>query len=39
MKKLMLIVVLSALAGCNAVAGAGQDVSAGAHTVQGWLGG
>lgn len=39
MKKLILIgAVLTALAGCNTVAGVGDDVSGGARTVQGWLG-
>ncbi|VDC31918.1 lipoprotein [Pseudogemmobacter humi] len=39
MKKLILIgVILAALAGCNTVAGVGDDVSGGARTVQGWLG-
>lgn len=39
MKKLMIIMALTLLAGCNTVAGVGQDVSSGAHTVQGWFGG
>ncbi|MCT8328845.1 entericidin EcnA/B family protein [Albidovulum sediminis] len=37
MKKLILLAFVAALAGCNAVAGAGEDVSAGARTVQGWF--
>ncbi len=38
MKKLVLLgVVLAALAGCNTVAGVGDDVSGGARTVQGWF--
>ncbi len=37
MKKLILIAVLAALAACNTVAGAGDDVSAGARKVQSWL--
>ncbi|MDX5349096.1 entericidin EcnA/B family protein [Tabrizicola soli] len=34
MRKLALIATLLALAGCNTVAGVGEDVSAGARTVQ-----
>lgn len=34
MKKLALLAVLVALAGCNTIAGVGEDVSAGARTVQ-----
>ena len=34
MKKLALLIVLAALAGCNTIAGVGEDVSAGARTVQ-----
>ena len=37
MKKLILIAVVSALAACNTVAGVGDDVSAGARTVQNWF--
>ncbi len=38
MRKLALLgAVLAALAGCNTVAGVGEDVSGGARTVQGWL--
>ncbi|PCD76842.1 entericidin EcnA/B family protein [Pseudothioclava arenosa] len=38
MKKLVLLVAIAAaLAGCNTVAGVGDDVSAGARTVQSWL--
>lgn len=34
MKKLILMTaLLAALAGCNTIAGVGEDVSAGAHTV------
>lgn len=29
--------ILLALAGCNTVAGVGDDVSGGARTVQGWF--
>ncbi|NBZ86113.1 entericidin [Stagnihabitans tardus] len=39
MKKLMILAVLTALAGCNTVSGVGQDISAGANTVSGWMGG
>lgn len=39
MKKFFLIsAVLVALAGCNTVAGMGDDVSGSARRVQGWLG-
>ncbi|MFP5480643.1 MAG: entericidin [Alphaproteobacteria bacterium] len=34
MRKLALIATLMALTGCNTVAGVGEDVSAGARTVQ-----
>lgn len=37
MKKIVLVVMLAALAGCNTVAGVGDDVSGGARTVQGWM--
>ena len=38
MKKLILLAALAAaLAGCNTVAGVGDDVSSGALTVQGWF--
>lgn len=37
MKKIALILILSALAGCNTIAGVGDDVSGGARTVQGWF--
>jgi len=38
MKKLILLVAFSAvLAGCNTVAGVGEDVSDGAHKVQSWF--
>jgi predicted small secreted protein len=33
MKKLALLAVLAVLAGCNTIAGVGQDISAGANTV------
>jgi predicted small secreted protein len=39
MKKLMVLAVLAALAGCNTVAGMGQDISAGANKVSSMLGG
>ncbi|MCA0272470.1 MAG: entericidin [Proteobacteria bacterium] len=37
MRTIALIVILSALAGCNTIAGVGDDVSGGARTVQGWM--
>jgi predicted small secreted protein len=37
MKKIALILILTALAGCNTIAGVGDDVSGGARTVQGWM--
>lgn len=37
MKKLILIAALTTLAACNTVAGVGDDVSAGARTVQSWF--
>ena len=37
MKRLVLVVMLAALAGCNTVAGVGDDVSSGARTVQSWF--
>ena len=40
MKKVMaMMAVVAALAGCNTVAGMGQDISGGANRVAGWLGG
>jgi predicted small secreted protein len=33
----VLSVLVLALAGCNTVAGVGEDVAGGARTVQGWL--
>lgn len=39
MRKLMVLAVLAALAGCNTVSGIGQDISTGSDTVAGWLGG
>ncbi len=38
MKPLALLALLSLLAACNTVAGAGEDVSNGARTVHGWFG-
>jgi predicted small secreted protein len=35
MRKLVLIAILFCLAACNTIAGAGEDVSAGARKVQG----
>ncbi|PKP73778.1 MAG: entericidin EcnA/B family protein [Alphaproteobacteria bacterium HGW-Alphaproteobacteria-6] len=37
MKRLILVGLIAALAGCNTVAGVGDDVSAGARTVQSWF--
>lgn len=37
MRKLMMMVVLVALAGCATVDGMGRDVSAGAQRVGGWF--
>lgn len=37
MKKLILLACLCGLAGCNTVAGVGEDVSGGARTVQSWF--
>lgn len=37
MKKLILVALLAGLAGCNTVAGIGDDVSGGARTVQSWF--
>ncbi|MFZ5708200.1 MAG: hypothetical protein ACOY4T_00730 [Pseudomonadota bacterium] len=34
---LSLILVTGALAGCNTVAGLGEDVAGGARTVQSWF--
>ncbi|MBP6736044.1 MAG: entericidin EcnA/B family protein [Rhodobacteraceae bacterium] len=36
MKKLALVALIS-LSACNTIAGAGEDVSGGARTVQGWF--
>ena len=38
-KILMMVAVMATLAGCNTVAGVGQDISGGANRVAGWLGG
>ncbi|QPZ91241.1 lipoprotein [Thioclava electrotropha] len=38
MKRLILLAaVAAALAGCNTVAGVGDDISGGARSVQGWF--
>ncbi|WP_284323330.1 entericidin EcnA/B family protein [Cypionkella aquatica] len=37
MRKLVMMVVLSVLAGCATVDGVGRDMSAGAQTVGGWF--
>lgn len=39
MKKLIVMALFGLLAGCNTVSGVGQDISAGANTVSGWMGG
>ncbi|MBI1172294.1 entericidin [bacterium] len=39
MKKLMILALLASLAGCNTVAGVGDDISTSAHRVGSWLGG
>ena len=39
MKILAALALIVGLAACNTVAGVGEDVSGGARTVQGWLGG
>lgn len=37
MKKLIVIAMLMSVAGCNTVAGMGDDVAGGARTVQSWF--
>ena len=37
MIKLALLAAALMLAGCNTIAGVGEDVSGGARTVQGWF--
>lgn len=37
MMKTVTLIALLALAGCNTVAGAGEDVTAGAHRVGSWF--
>ncbi|MBC7479982.1 MAG: entericidin [Pseudorhodobacter sp.] len=40
MKKLVLwVAVMAALTGCNTIAGVGEDISASANRVAGWMGG
>ena len=39
MRMLVTASLVGSLAGCNTVAGVGEDVSGGARTVQGWFGG
>ena len=36
---LIVVAVMAALAGCNTIAGVGQDISGGANRVAGWMGG
>ena len=38
-KTIMVVAILAVLAGCNTVAGVGQDISGGANRVAGWMGG
>ena len=35
----LLLLVTLGLTACNTIAGVGEDVSGGARTVQGWIGG
>lgn len=35
--KTLALIALMTLAACNTIAGAGEDVSGGARTVQGWF--
>lgn len=37
MRKIVALLGLIALVGCNTVAGVGEDVAGGARTVQGWF--
>jgi predicted small secreted protein len=37
MRKLILVVLLTALAGCGTVDGIGRDISGGAQRVGGWF--
>lgn len=37
MKRLFLVAMIAVLAGCNTVAGVGEDVSSGARSVQSWF--
>lgn len=39
MMRIAAVLLLVSLAACNTVAGVGEDVSGGARTVQGWIGG
>ncbi|MCW1919369.1 entericidin [Rhodobacter sp. KR11] len=39
MKKLILVAILAALAGCNTISGVGMDISGSANRVGGWMGG
>ena len=36
---LIVVAVMATLAGCNTIAGVGQDISGGANRVAGWMGG
>lgn len=37
MRAILMIVLIAGLASCGTVDGIGQDISAGARTVQGWF--
>ncbi|MDP4893690.1 entericidin [Cypionkella sp.] len=37
MRKIILLAVFTALAGCNTISGMGQDISGGANRVGGWF--
>ena len=37
MRKIILLAVFTALAGCNTISGIGQDISGGAERVGGWF--
>jgi predicted small secreted protein len=39
LRKMMMVAAIAALAGCNTVAGVGQDISGSANRVAGWMGG
>ena len=37
MRRMLIVVALVSLAGCNTVAGVGDDISGAARTVQSWF--